>query len=117
MSLLYTPSVDEVAAAAAGASGDATQLRLELQQLTRALADATLAKEASARELAVPPHPPPHPRTKWTRRVPHPVLIGHAASLTVSMQVEQGRFRRELARLAQHGASAADGVDPPPPPY
>ena len=21
-------------------------------------------------------------RTKWTRRVPHPVLIGHAASLT-----------------------------------
>ena len=27
------------------------------------------------------PSPPP-PRTKWTRRVPHPVLIGHAASLT-----------------------------------
>jgi len=26
--------------------------------------------------------PPPLPRTKWTRRVPHPVLIGHAASLT-----------------------------------
>jgi hypothetical protein len=26
--------------------------------------------------------PPPTPRTKWTRRVPHPVLIGHAASLT-----------------------------------
>ena len=25
---------------------------------------------------------PPSPRTKWTRRVPHPVLIGHAASLT-----------------------------------
>jgi hypothetical protein len=24
--------------------------------------------------------PPPF-RTKWTRRVPHPVLIGHAASL------------------------------------
>ena len=31
--------------------------------------------------LEVPPPPPP-PRTKWTRRVPHPVLIGHAASLT-----------------------------------
>ena len=28
----------------------------------------------------VPEAPPP--RTKWTRRVPHPVLIGHAASLT-----------------------------------
>jgi len=26
--------------------------------------------------------PPPLPRTKWTRRVPHPVLIGHAASLS-----------------------------------
>ena len=25
---------------------------------------------------------PPPPRTKWTRRVPHPVLIGHAASFT-----------------------------------
>jgi len=25
-------------------------------------------------------HAPP-PRTKWTRLVPHPVLIGHAASL------------------------------------
>jgi hypothetical protein len=24
---------------------------------------------------------PPPSRTKWTRRVPHPVLIGHAASL------------------------------------
>jgi len=27
--------------------------------------------------------PPPLLRTKWTRRVPHPVLIGHAASLRV----------------------------------
>jgi len=26
---------------------------------------------------------PPHPRTIRTRRVPHPVLIGHAASLTL----------------------------------
>jgi hypothetical protein len=25
---------------------------------------------------------PPPPHTKWTHRVPHPVLIGHAASLT-----------------------------------
>jgi len=25
---------------------------------------------------------PPPPRTKWTRRVPHPVLIGHAVCLT-----------------------------------
>jgi hypothetical protein len=27
------------------------------------------------------PTPPPHTRTHRTRRVPHPVLIGHAASL------------------------------------
>ena len=36
----------------------------------------------TAAVLFVPPPPPPLPRTKWTRRVPHPVLIGHAASLT-----------------------------------
>ena len=34
-----------------------------------------------AEALQVPPPPPP-PRTKWTRRVPHPVLIGHTSSLT-----------------------------------
>ena len=32
--------------------------------------------------LAGKAKPPVPPRTKWTRRVPHPVLIGHAASLT-----------------------------------
>ena len=34
------------------------------------------------RGLMVVAPPPPPPRTKWTRRVPHPVLSGHAASLT-----------------------------------
>jgi len=33
------------------------------------------------RRVLRPPAPPPS-RTKWTRRVPRPVLIGHAASLT-----------------------------------
>jgi hypothetical protein len=37
-------------------------------------------RRASAAPL--PAGAPPLPRTKWTRRVPHPVLIGHAASLT-----------------------------------
>ena len=42
----------------------------------------SLADEKSARRhYAVPASPLP-PRTKWTRRVPPPVLIGHAASLT-----------------------------------
>ena len=36
----------------------------------------------TASNEACGPPPPPPPRTKWTRRVPHPVLIGHAASLT-----------------------------------
>ena len=34
------------------------------------------------RDWVPSPPPPPPPRTKWTRRVPHPVLIGHAASLS-----------------------------------
>ena len=34
-----------------------------------------------ARDLIENHGAPPPPRTKWTRRVPHPVLIGHAASL------------------------------------
>jgi hypothetical protein len=38
-----------------------------------------LSRAADAAD-AEPTHPPP--RTKCTRRVPHPVLIGHAASLT-----------------------------------
>jgi hypothetical protein len=40
-----------------------------------------------------PPDPPPPSRTKWTRRVPHPVLIGHAASLS---QVKLRGFRIEV---------------------
>jgi hypothetical protein len=39
--------------------------------------------EIAPTELRIDVAPPPRPpRTKWTRRVPHPVLIGHAASLT-----------------------------------
>ena len=44
------------------------------------------AARRSARSAPPPPPPPapppPPPRTKWTRCVPHPVLTGHAASLT-----------------------------------
>ena len=44
------------------------------------------AQAACERTYGVSPafeaRPAPPPRTKWTRRVPHPVLIGHAASLT-----------------------------------
>jgi len=54
-----------------------------------ALSVACIARGAEANRTVlgeVPPAPrgapPSPPRTKWTRRVPHPVLIGHAVSLT-----------------------------------
>ena len=46
------------------------------------------ARAAVAARERLPP-PPPAPRTKWTRRVPHPVLTGHAASLTHPSQGER----------------------------
>jgi len=43
---------------------------------------AKLVAQVPRTSLSVSPaRQPPPPRTKWTRRVPHPVLIGHAASL------------------------------------
>jgi len=60
-----------------------------------------------------PPRPPtPPPRTKWTRRVPHPVLIGHAASLTTYARgawrrrrgCSAGRTRRGRGRGTARGA-------------
>ena len=38
------------------------------------------------RSVTETPTPPPPSRTTWTRRVPHPVLIGHAASLTAAQR-------------------------------
>jgi hypothetical protein len=46
----------------------------------RVVRDGAFGRRACLRDSTPPPLPPP--RTKWTRRVPHPVLIGHAASLT-----------------------------------
>jgi hypothetical protein len=43
---------------------------------------------------------PPTPRTKWTRRVPHPVLIGHAASLS-QVQPGAGRVLSQDRRVAR----------------
>ena len=37
---------------------------------------------SGVRTVSLPPPTPHPPRTMWTRRVPHPVLTGHAASLT-----------------------------------
>ena len=72
--------------------------------------------------------PPPHPpRTKWTRRVPHPVLIGHAtprpsprtnrtrrAPLAGGRRYGQGAGERGRARAAPRASvlagAAADGA-------
>jgi HEAT repeat protein len=71
-----------------GAIADAP-LRTPLQKSTsanrpRAQDPGQLTVEALAKVGSGPaPAPaPPSLRTKWTRRVPHPVLIGHAVSLT-----------------------------------
>jgi len=47
----------------------------------REVVQSCIARAQQARE-DIMVHRSPPPRTKWTRRVPHPVLIGHAASLT-----------------------------------
>jgi len=47
----------------------------------RGAAVARLLSDGFAATGGAPP-PSPSPRNKWTRRVPHPVLIGHTASLT-----------------------------------
>ena len=52
----------------------------QIRRVVAALRDGSSALTVAEARAKVIPLPPP--RTKWTRRVPHPVLIGHAASLT-----------------------------------
>ena len=49
----------------------------------------------------------PPPRTKWTRRVPHPVLIGHAAPLSQVWAPDGRRVLRQSAAAARGAAPAA----------
>jgi hypothetical protein len=59
------------------------------------------------------------PRTKWTRRVPHPVLIGHAASLSgiteLAVDAAQASIARQQGR-AQRATGRHRAPRPPPPP-
>jgi hypothetical protein len=72
--------------------------------------------------------PPPPSRTKWTRRVPQPVLIGHAASLSqvsrpmpvtavriveiaetsITLEWDPARFPRTTSFLLRWGGEGAD---------
>ena len=53
----------------------------------------------------------PPPRTKWTRRVPHPVLTGHAASLTPYPQDMNAPPARRVAPCPAPAARHALSLD------
>ena len=55
---------------------------------------------------------PPPPRTKWTRRVPHPVLIGHAASLSLGAPWRTRRSSCSDARRNVDPIGAAQEAGP-----
>ena len=52
-----------------------------------------------------PPSPPP--RTKWTRRVPHPVLIGRDAAVQARDEAETARAIAEALAAQAEEARAA----------
>jgi hypothetical protein len=53
--------------------------------------------------------PPPPSRTKWTRRVPHPVLIGHAADVqgVANWGSSNSEYDRASGCLARPATSSA----------
>ena len=69
------------------------------------------AFEHAAAEGEHEPEAPPPPRTKWTRRVPHPVLIGHA-SLSQGWQEgeDMDRAGRRFLRTQPCSGDAWAGV-------
>ena len=71
---------------------------------------------STANQDARAPSPPPPPRTKWTRRAPHPVLIGHAASLSqVAARARMAAVNAES--VAAYERMLQNNRPPPPPPY
>ena len=73
----------------------------------------SVAGRSAGPRLGLRHAPPPSPRTKWTRRVPHPVLIGHVSSLTWACAMAHGvspaqrkRSGSEVVEVANAAASA-----------
>jgi hypothetical protein len=61
-------------------------------------AGARRAGRVRGRAISRTPPPPPS-RTKWTRRVPHPVLSGHDADIAGNVAVDSGWQRTSSAIL------------------
>ena len=116
---------EEAEAEAAGEGGArapsplAQQLQEQCEQLRAALEHVKAQSAASLdrvqREAAAAAQVPP-PRTKWTRRVPHPVLIGHATSPAAqaqaagfghAMQASEAKLAHAHAGLRELNATVA----------
>ena len=85
VSLRYTPSLSPHRGVAARITREAHDLQVSTAPYGRQLSlqqptNGSKGGETSPRRGGIVCPPPP--LTKWTRRVPHPVPIGHAASLT-----------------------------------
>ena len=61
--------------------------------------------------VGVRPAVPPPLRTKWTRRVPHPVLIGHA--LRGAVGVRPALLAGRAAGPSLHASVVEEGMDAP----
>ena len=72
-----------------------------------------LASQAGVALALAQPPPPLPPRTKWTRRVPHPVLIGHASSHQAGVALALAQQRADLTR-GKWQSKAAPRPAPPP---
>ena len=68
-----------------------------------------LGTTATAVTARTPPPPPPPPRTNRTRRVLHPVLIGHAASLSQASTSDSSLFMFTSPVKMRTEAAAARG--------
>ena len=70
-------------------------------------------------EFVKPGQAQPPPRTKWTRLVPRPVLIGHAWSLSQAQPsgvewTKMHRMRRIKTKMLEKASSAEKMCSPPP---
>jgi hypothetical protein len=73
------------------------------------------ARRGARRREAAPLADGGDPRTKWTRRVPHPVLIGHAVRLRLGRRWRPRRFSTAPSRRSCPSRSTRRVRQPQPP--